>query len=59
MLTASALACLLSRLGFCYRAKSHRRAGRAVLEAFARQIGLGRVSMWSPNRDSQCGEPVS
>jgi hypothetical protein len=57
--TASALACLLSRLGFCYRAKSHRRAGRAVLEAFARQIGLGRVSMWSPNRDSQCGEPVS
>jgi hypothetical protein len=57
--TASALACLLSRLGFCHRAKSHRRAGRVMLEAFARQIGLGRVSMWSPNRDSQCGEPVS
>lgn len=25
------------------------------LVAFARKIGLGRVSMWSLNRDSQCG----
>ena len=34
LLTASALAYLLSRLGFCYRTRSHRRAGRAVLDDF-------------------------
>ncbi len=34
MLTASALAYLLSRLGFCYRTRSHHRTGRAVLDHF-------------------------
>ncbi len=34
MLTASALAYLLSRLGFCYRTRSHHRASRAVLDQF-------------------------
>ena len=34
MLTASALAYLLSRLGFCYRTRSHHRASRAVLDHF-------------------------
>jgi cellulose synthase/poly-beta-1,6-N-acetylglucosamine synthase-like glycosyltransferase len=34
MLTASALAYLLSRLGFCYRTRSHHRANRAVLDHF-------------------------
>jgi cellulose synthase/poly-beta-1,6-N-acetylglucosamine synthase-like glycosyltransferase len=34
LLTASALAYLLSRLGFCYRTRSHRRASRAMLDHF-------------------------
>jgi cellulose synthase/poly-beta-1,6-N-acetylglucosamine synthase-like glycosyltransferase len=34
VLTASALAYLLSRLGFCYRTRSHHRASRAALEHF-------------------------
>ena len=34
MLTASALAYLLSRLGFFYRTRSHHRASRAVLDQF-------------------------
>jgi cellulose synthase/poly-beta-1,6-N-acetylglucosamine synthase-like glycosyltransferase len=34
MLTASAFAYLLSRLGFCYRTRSHHRANRAVLDLF-------------------------
>jgi cellulose synthase/poly-beta-1,6-N-acetylglucosamine synthase-like glycosyltransferase len=34
MLTASALAYLLSRLGFCYRTRSHHRASRATLDHF-------------------------
>jgi cellulose synthase/poly-beta-1,6-N-acetylglucosamine synthase-like glycosyltransferase len=34
MLTASALAYLLSRLGFCYRTRSHHRASRASLDHF-------------------------
>jgi cellulose synthase/poly-beta-1,6-N-acetylglucosamine synthase-like glycosyltransferase len=34
VLTASSLAYLLSRLGFCYRTRSHHRASRAVLERF-------------------------
>jgi EAL domain-containing protein (putative c-di-GMP-specific phosphodiesterase class I)/cellulose synthase/poly-beta-1,6-N-acetylglucosamine synthase-like glycosyltransferase/chitodextrinase len=34
LLTASTVAYLLSRLGFFYRAKAHRRASRAVLEDF-------------------------
>jgi cellulose synthase/poly-beta-1,6-N-acetylglucosamine synthase-like glycosyltransferase len=34
MLSASALAYLLSRLGFCYRTRSHHRASRAVLDHF-------------------------
>ncbi len=34
LLTASALAYLLSRLGFCYRTRSHHRPGRAVLDHF-------------------------
>ena len=34
MLTASALAYLLSRLGFCYRTRSHHRISRAVLDQF-------------------------
>ncbi len=34
LLTASALAYLLSRLGFCYRTRSHHRANRAVLDHF-------------------------
>jgi cellulose synthase/poly-beta-1,6-N-acetylglucosamine synthase-like glycosyltransferase len=34
VLTASALAYLMSRLGFCYRTRSHHRTSRAVLESF-------------------------
>lgn len=34
MLTASALAYLLSRLGFFYRTRSHHRASRAILDRF-------------------------
>jgi cellulose synthase/poly-beta-1,6-N-acetylglucosamine synthase-like glycosyltransferase len=34
VLTASALAYLMSRLGFCYRTRSHHRTSRAVLEGF-------------------------
>ena len=34
VLTASALAYLLSRLGFCYRTRSHHRTSRAVLDEF-------------------------
>jgi cellulose synthase/poly-beta-1,6-N-acetylglucosamine synthase-like glycosyltransferase len=34
MLTASALAYLLSRLGYCYRTRSHHRANRAILDHF-------------------------
>jgi cellulose synthase/poly-beta-1,6-N-acetylglucosamine synthase-like glycosyltransferase len=34
MLTASALAYLLSRLGFCYRTRSHHRANRALIDHF-------------------------
>ena len=34
LLTASSLAYLLSRLGFCYRTRSHHRTSRAVLERF-------------------------
>jgi cellulose synthase/poly-beta-1,6-N-acetylglucosamine synthase-like glycosyltransferase/chitodextrinase len=34
VLTASSLAYLLSRLGYCYRTRSHHRASRAILERF-------------------------
>jgi len=34
MLTISALAYLLSRLGFCYRTRTHHRASRAILDQF-------------------------
>jgi cellulose synthase/poly-beta-1,6-N-acetylglucosamine synthase-like glycosyltransferase/chitodextrinase len=34
LLTASSLAYLLSRLGFCYRTRSHHRVSRQVLERF-------------------------
>jgi hypothetical protein len=34
-------------------------ADAAKLTAFARQQGLGRLSMWSINRDGPCGQPTS
>lgn len=30
----------------------------AALAAFAEEVGLGRVSLWSANRDRQCGAPA-
>jgi len=41
LLSASSVAYLLSRLGFCYRARSHRRASRAVLDEYFEHTAPG------------------